>query len=107
MLRYVHFGASSALLEGRAGQPTQHDIACLPPLLFDLVGENGAELTNLASSPLYAQTTLKYAQKMLSFRMRNADRTLTHLRVTDGGLYQKATLGPARRVTIPFLEARL
>ncbi|WP_271274507.1 alkaline phosphatase family protein [Aliamphritea hakodatensis] len=48
----------------------------LPPLLFDMQADPG-ELNNLADNPDYAQVALKYAQKMLSWRMSSNERTLT------------------------------
>ncbi|WP_261840804.1 alkaline phosphatase family protein [Aliamphritea ceti] len=48
----------------------------LPPLLFDMQADP-AELNNLADNPEYTQITLKYAQKMLSWRMSSNERTLT------------------------------
>ena len=58
--RYVHFGASSSLLA-----PVQPGLAQpafkspLPPLLFDLEAEHGAELINLAQDPACASLTLE------------------------------------------------
>jgi len=55
--------------------------AGLPALLFDL-REDPSELNNLASQPSHSDTVLDYAQRMLSWRMRHADKTLTHLALT-------------------------
>lgn len=60
----------------------------LPALLFDLRADPG-ELNNLAQDPEYAGVMLRYAQKMLNWRMRNDDRTLT------GWLYHSQ--GPTQR----------
>ena len=62
--------------------------AALPPLLFDLHADP-AQLHNLADDPAHAATVRDYAQRMLSWRMRHADRTLTHFRSTPGGLEQR------------------
>ena len=101
--KYVHFGASSSLLvplqpDGLA----QPQIDALPPLLFDLKAEKGAELVNLAQDPKCAMLTLEYAQKMLSWRMQNADRTLTHLIIGDRGVYQRTIRGPAHALAQPL-----
>ncbi|MBT9382335.1 alkaline phosphatase family protein [Pseudooceanicola sp. CBS1P-1] len=48
----------------------------MPPLLFDLKNDPG-QFINLAEDPAHADTLRIYAQKMLSWRMRHADRTLT------------------------------
>jgi arylsulfatase A-like enzyme len=59
--------------------------AALPPLLFDLV-EDPHEMRNLAADPAYAPIALACAQKLLSWRMENAERTLTHHHLGKGGL---------------------
>ena len=59
--------------------------AALPPLLFDLTADPG-QLHDLASDPAHAATVRDYAQRALSWRMRHADRTLTHYRSTPAGL---------------------
>jgi arylsulfatase A-like enzyme len=60
----------------------------LPPLLFDLK-DDPYEMNNLADDPAHRDVLLECAQKMLSWRMRHADRTLANtqlspLGVTDG-----------------------
>lgn len=55
--------------------------AGLPCLLFDLRNDPG-ELNDLASQSSHSDTVLEYAQRMLSWRMRHADKTLTHLALT-------------------------
>ena len=60
--KYVHFSA-------------------LPPLLFDLE-QDPAELADLAGDPAAAAVLLAQAQALLSWRMRHADKTLTHMRIT-------------------------
>ncbi len=60
--------------------------AALPPLLFDIKNDPG-ELHNLADDPAHATTVLDYAQRMLSWRMNHADRTLTGYKLTPSGLH--------------------
>jgi arylsulfatase A-like enzyme len=48
----------------------------LPPLLFDVVNDPD-ELHNLADTPACQGLVAEYAQRMLSRRMANAERTLT------------------------------
>ena len=57
----------------------------LPPLLFDLKNDP-YEMTNLANDPAHRDTLLTYAQKMLSWRMRYADRTLVNLHLSPAGV---------------------
>ena len=59
--------------------------AGLPALLFDL-HDDPAESRNLAQDPRYASVVLKYAQRMLSWRMRHDDQTLTHRVATPHGM---------------------
>jgi len=63
--------------------------AALPPLFFDLQNDP-AELQNLAEDPGYAQLILKYAQKMISWRMANDERTLTHMLLGSNGVIERA-----------------
>jgi len=58
--------------------------AALAPLLFDLECDPG-ETTNLADDPAFAPMALAGAQRLLSWRQRHADRTLTHITLTDAG----------------------
>jgi arylsulfatase A-like enzyme len=60
----------------------------LPPLLFDLAADPD-EMTNVAEDPAYLAVTLKYAQKMLSWRMNHDEQTLTHIALTDEGLVSR------------------
>lgn len=60
----------------------------LPPLLFDL-NNDPEELTNLAADPSYASTVLHYAQKMISWRMENDERTLTNLALEEQGVMSR------------------
>ena len=59
--------------------------AGLPPLLFDLK-KDPEEMHDRATDPEYLPIVLEYAQKMLSWRMRHDDQTLTHLAVTSKGV---------------------
>ncbi len=54
----------------------------LPPLFFDREADPN-EFRNLAEDPNYASRVLSYAQKMLSWRMVNDDRSLTGIKVTE------------------------
>jgi arylsulfatase A-like enzyme len=67
--------------------------AGLPPLLFDLAADP-RQFHDLAGDPAHAATVRDYAQRMLSWRMRHADRTLTHWRATPGGLEHRLAKGP-------------
>ena len=66
--------------------------AGLAPLLFDLV-QDPQELHNRANDPSCAPVVLEYAQRMLSWRMRHDDQTLTHLTLTADGVVGR----PSRR----------
>lgn len=57
----------------------------LPPLLFDLTNDP-QELNNLADNPNYTHVVLRYAQKMISWRMENDERTLTNLALEEDGV---------------------
>lgn len=58
--------------------------AALPPLLFDMQADPW-EMNNLADDPKMAPVVLRYAQKMLSWRLAHAERTLTHIHLKEGG----------------------
>jgi arylsulfatase A-like enzyme len=62
--------------------------ADLPPLLFDLK-KDPDELHNLASHSSYRERVSAYMQKMLSWRMINAERTLTHMIVKPNGVVEE------------------
>jgi arylsulfatase A-like enzyme len=68
--KYVHFSA-------------------LPPLFFDLAEDPG-QLQNRADDPACAPQMLDYAQKLLSWRIRHAERTLTAYSATPDGLIDRA-----------------
>ncbi len=59
--------------------------AALPPLLFDLQNDPG-EFQNLAADPAHAVTVRDYAQRMLNWRLLNAERTLTGYAASPEGL---------------------
>ena len=63
--------------------------AALPPLFFDL-RDDPHEFVNRAEDPAYAGLVRDYAQKMLSWRLRYAERTLTHFRGTPHGLEERS-----------------
>ncbi len=56
----------------------------LPPILFDLESDAG-ELTNVAHDPAYAEARIAYAEKLLAWRARHLDRTLTGIELTENG----------------------
>ena len=64
--------------------------AALPPLLFDLRADPH-QMRNLAEQATHADIVREYAQRMLSWRMRHADRTLTHYRSSPNGLECRTT----------------
>jgi arylsulfatase A-like enzyme len=76
--------------------------AALPPLLFDL-REDPEQFVNRADDAAYASIVRDYAQRMLSWRLTHADRTLTHFRATPSGLERRI---PARAVRHPKMENR-
>jgi len=59
--------------------------SALPPLLFDLTNDPG-QFVNRAGDPAMAPVVRDYSQKMLTWRMRFAERALTHYRATPQGL---------------------
>lgn len=59
--------------------------AALPPLFFDLTADPG-QFVDRASDPAMAALVRDYAQKMLTWRLRFAERSLTHYRATPEGL---------------------
>ncbi|MEM7292110.1 MAG: alkaline phosphatase family protein [Pseudomonadota bacterium] len=60
----------------------------LPPLLFDLQNDP-AQTRNLVDDPEYAIDALRLQRQMLSWRMRNDERTLTHMEVTREGILER------------------
>ena len=59
--------------------------AALPPLFFDLRADPG-QFHNRANDPALASLVRDYAQKALSWRLKHADRSLTHYRSSPQGL---------------------
>lgn len=66
----------------RDGRYKYVHFAGLPALFFDH-DSDPHEYTNRADDPAYTLRVLDYAQKMLSWRMVNDDRTLTGIKVTE------------------------
>lgn len=62
--------------------------AALPPLLFDIAADPH-ETENLAGRPEMAATVAAYAQKMLSWRLEHAERTLTNMQLTRAGVVSR------------------
>ena len=65
----------------------------LPPLLFDLQ-EDPDEMRNLAGDPAHQAAMLDLLRRMLSWKMRFADRTLANLHLAPAGVID----GTKRRV---------
>ena len=57
----------------------------LPPLLFDLE-RDPEELIDLSTDAAHVDVVREMAQRMLSWRMAHTDKSLSHMRVTRGGL---------------------
>lgn len=60
----------------------------LPPLFFDLQ-QDPQQLRNVAGDPAFAPQMLRYAQKMLDWRLLHADRTLTGFAASPEGLMSR------------------
>jgi arylsulfatase A-like enzyme len=60
----------------------------LAPLFFDLQ-QDPMEFRNLAADPAHQGLVLDYAQKMLSWRMVHADRTLASMFLTPDGIAER------------------
>jgi arylsulfatase A-like enzyme len=61
--------------------------AALPPVLYDLK-KDPDELQNVVNDPAYREPALTYARKLLSWRMAQAERTLTGIRLSEGGPFE-------------------
>ena len=66
--------------------------AALPPLFFDL-GRDPDQFHNLAGDPAYLPQVLAYSQKLLSWRMEHAERSLTGMFLTDSGVFERRRAG--------------
>lgn len=73
---------SLAVIRGRRYKYVH--FAALPPLLFDLEADPD-ERVNRAEDPALAGVLLRLTQKMLSWRIAYADRTLTGIKLTAKG----------------------
>jgi arylsulfatase A-like enzyme len=63
--------------------------AGLPPIFFDL-DTDPVQITNVANDPRYASHVLAYAQRMLTWRMRHQERTLSGMKLTGhAGLVER------------------
>ncbi len=60
----------------------------MPPLLFDIKNDP-EELHNLADNSTFTGLMFEYARKMLSWRMINDERTLTHMRAGLEGMTER------------------
>jgi arylsulfatase A-like enzyme len=69
--------------------------AGMAPLFYDLERDPD-ELVDRATDPAYGATVLEYAQRLLSFRMRHAERTLTGALVTPQGVIEARRRGRRR-----------
>jgi arylsulfatase A-like enzyme len=69
----------------------------MPPIFYDLDADPD-ELVNRAGDPAYGARVLEYAQRLLSLRMRNAERTLTGALVTPQGVIEARRPGRRRVV---------
>jgi len=70
--------------------------AGLPPLFFDLTCDPD-ELSDRAGEPAYLPLVLAYAQKLLSWRMRHEERTLSHLHLGPGGVVARLPVTVSRQ----------
>jgi arylsulfatase A-like enzyme len=81
---------SFAAIRGRRDKYVH--FAALPPLLFDLAADPH-EMHDLARDPASGSRMLAAAQKLLSWRLEHAERTLTHFRATPQGLEDRSVTG--------------
>jgi len=65
--------------------------ANLPPLFFDLQRDPD-EFHNLANDPAHAGLMLQHAQKLISWRLKHEDQTLTHMMASADGLIERAAI---------------
>ncbi len=62
--------------------------AGMKPLFFDLAADPG-QFANLAEDPAHAPAMLDYARRMLDWRLRHAERTLTGFAASPEGLQSR------------------
>jgi arylsulfatase A-like enzyme len=79
--------ASLAVTEDEMGKYVH--FTKLPSLYFDLARDPG-QFSSLAADPARAPEVLRYAQAMVSWRLRFAERTLTGYQASPGGLVKRA-----------------
>jgi len=79
---------SLCVLRGERWKYVQFADERMPRLLFDMAAEKGAESVNMALSTNAEHVAAKVdsAMKMLQWRMRHAEHTLTHLNISETGL---------------------
>ncbi|MBL0144153.1 MAG: hypothetical protein IPP91_19115 [Betaproteobacteria bacterium] len=70
---------------GSRGRRPLPAFAGLEPLPFDLQCDPH-RLRNVAEDPAHREASLRYARRMLSWRLRHADRTLTGYGIGAGRL---------------------
>jgi|HubBroStandDraft_1064217.scaffolds.fasta_scaffold00354_8 arylsulfatase A-like enzyme len=68
----------------------------MPPVLFDLEADPG-EFRNCAGDPAHLDTVLEMARRMLNWRMRHAERTLSRYTASRRGLVDFAGGAPTHR----------
>ena len=68
----------------------------LPSLLFDLTADP-EERVDRSRDPGMQSVRLAYAEKMLAWRARHADSTLSRLKLTDQGPVRRTNDGQIRR----------
>jgi arylsulfatase A-like enzyme len=80
-----------AILRGRRWKYVH--FAALPPLLFDLENDPD-EMDNLAADSAHAAIVRDCAQRLLSKRMRHAERTLANLHLWREGVLDRRAMAP-------------
>ena len=81
---------SLAVLRDRHGAYVQFAGDHAFPAVFYDLDADPAETRNVAADPAYASTVLDYAQRMLAWRLRHAERTLTGMKLTaHAGLVER------------------
>jgi arylsulfatase A-like enzyme len=80
--------ANLAVLRDDHGKYVQFGSPALPPIFFDL-DDDPAMLVNVAADPARAPTVLGYAQRMLAWRLRHADRTLANRKLCPLGVVER------------------